>query len=92
MLNNDQKKKIKEIIDTRIKDLTCPMCNEKNFIMADGYFNHTMQVDLNSLIIGGQSIPTIAIICNNCGFMSQHAAGILGLLPQKQNKESDEPK
>lgn len=92
MLNNDQKIKIKEEIDKRIQRLTCPMCQTSGFVMADGYFNNTMQTDFNSFTIGGQSIPTIAIICNNCGFVSQHAIGILGLLSQEQNKKSDEPK
>lgn len=58
--------------------------------MADGYFNNTMQPDLKSFSIGGQGIPTIGIICNNCGFVSQHAVGVLGLLNNDKNKK-DEP-
>jgi hypothetical protein len=33
------------------------------------------------LSLGGLGIPSIAIICNRCGFISQHALGTLGLLP-----------
>jgi hypothetical protein len=30
------------------------------------------------------TVPAIAIACSNCGFISQHAAGALGLLPAPQ--------
>ncbi|MFN5693657.1 MAG: hypothetical protein ACK464_02255, partial [Bacteroidota bacterium] len=59
-------------------------------IMADGYFNNNMQTDFGSISIGGPAIPTIGIICDNCGFVSQHAIGVLGLLP-KENSKRDEP-
>ena len=58
--------------------------------MADGYFNNNMQTDFGSISIGGPAIPTIGIICDNCGFVSQHAIGVLGLLP-KENSNRDEP-
>jgi hypothetical protein len=90
MLTNEQKEKIKEELLKKVHTLTCPMCKEKNFTMAEGYFLNTMQADFSSLSLGGQAIPTIGIICNNCGFVSQHAIGRLGLLT-KENK-TDEPK
>lgn len=91
MLNNDDKKKIAEALEGRKHGLTCPMCQNKNFIMADGYFNNNMQTDFGSFSIGGPAIPTIAIICSNCGFVSQHALGVLGLLPKNENIKKDEP-
>jgi rubredoxin len=90
MLNNEQKKRIAETLQERKQNLTCPMCQNKNFIMADGYFNNNMQTDFGSISIGGPAIPTIGIICDNCGFVSQHAIGVLGLLP-KENLNRDEP-
>jgi hypothetical protein len=91
MLNNDDKKKIAEALEKRKNGLTCPMCQNKSFIMADGYFNNNMQTDFGSFSIGGPAIPTIAIICSNCGFVSQHALGVLGLLPKNENVKKDEP-
>ncbi|MFA6571366.1 MAG: hypothetical protein WCT77_09030 [Bacteroidota bacterium] len=85
MLNQNQKLKIKEEIDKRIINLSCPMCKNNKFIIADGYFNNSMQTDMTTFVLGGESIPTIAIICDNCGFVSQHAIGILGLLEKKQD-------
>lgn len=92
MLTNEQKEKIKAELLKKVPVLTCPMCQTKNFTMSDGYFSNTLQPDLNSIALGGQSIPTIAIICNNCGFVSQHAIGRLGLLGKTEEKKLDEPK
>ena len=86
MLTKEQKDKIKVAFDSKIQSLTCPMCQNKSFVMADGYFNNTMQEDFSALIVGGQSIPTIGVICTNCGFVSQHAIGVLGLLPKPENQ------
>lgn len=91
MLNNDQKKIIAEALTKRKLGMICPMCQNKSFIMADGYFNNNMQTDFSSFSIGGPAIPTIAIICSNCGFVSQHALGVLNLLPKEENTKKDEP-
>ena len=61
----------------------CPMCERTNsWIVADGYINHPIQTQIGGLVIGGPSIPTAALICSNCGFVSQHALGALELLPR----------
>ena len=40
-----------------------------------------LQNDYKNLIIGGGPlIPSIIIVCNNCGYLSQHSLGVLGLL------------
>ena len=89
MISNEEKQKIISELNGRINfgDIRCPMCGNKHFIIADGYFNSIMQDSLNGLVLGGPSIPSIPIICNRCGFISSHALGILGLLP-KQTGES----
>jgi len=92
MLTEDQRKELANELNIRIPDLTCPMCKSKNFILADGYFNNTIQDNFQGLSIGGPSIPTIPIVCGQCGFVSQHALGVLGKLPKDQTNEQNEPK
>ncbi len=75
--SQEQKVKLEEKIIERVGELKCPMCQTKNFIMVEGYFNNTIQIELHITALGGSSIPTIPIICMNCGFTSQHAIGIL---------------
>ena len=91
MIDNEQKRKIVDELAKRIqRPLTCPMCQNNSFTLADGYFHNTLQSDLVTISIGGQNMPTVAIICTKCGFVSQHALGILGLLPKTNNNESNE--
>lgn len=89
MISKEEKQKIISELNNRINlgNLRCPMCGNNHFIIADGYFNTMMQDHLNSIVLGGPSIPSIAIVCNKCGFISSHALGVLGLLP-KQNEDS----
>lgn len=85
LLSEEQKKVIIEKLKEKGVRSACPMCTHSNFLIADGYFSHTLQSSIQEgLIIGGPAIPTIAIICTNCGFTSEHALGILGLLPEKE--------
>lgn len=91
MIDDIQKKQIIELLDARFRKLNkpfhCPMCGNTNFTLTDGYFSPVMQDDLNTFKLGGPSVPTVSIICNNCGFLSQHAMGMLGLLPKKEKPE-----
>lgn len=86
ILSEDDKRKIANELSKRIPDLACPMCRKKNFIITDGYFNSSINANLQEMVLGGPSIPSIGIICANCGFISQHALGILGLLNQNEVK------
>lgn len=90
MINQEQKQKIVIELGKRLPKMVCPMCSHKKFVLVEGYFNNNLQQDFDSFSIGGSSIPSIAIICENCGFVSQHALGVLGLLP-KENIKKNEP-
>ena len=58
------------------------MCSASNFVLLDGYFSQSVQMDPSAgMVIGGPAVPTVAIACTNCGFISHHALGALGLLP-----------
>ncbi|GJQ22182.1 MAG: hypothetical protein HBSIN02_25370 [Bacteroidia bacterium] len=80
-LSEADKKKIVDKLTEKGVRAGCPMCGHRNFVLADGYLNHPIQSNPKAgFVFGGPSIPTIAIICSNCGFTSQHALGVLGLL------------
>lgn len=67
--------------------IKCPMCGNIHFVIGDGYFNTFLQDNLEGLNMGGESIPSIPIICTKCGFISMHALGLLGLLPKQDEEE-----
>ena len=70
----------------------CPRCGNNSFSVLDGYFIQTIQDEVRGGIVlgGGKSIPSVITVCNKCGFISQHALGALGLLPQKAKEEKDD--
>lgn len=80
---------IKKLAEKGVKGV-CPMCGNNNFVVADAYFSNTLQPQLGTTSLGGPSIPTIPIICSKCGFVSQHALGMLGLLPKEEEKNGKE--
>ena len=92
MLTNERKEEIKRVLVAKAPNLTCPMCGSKGFSLADGYLMNTIQTDLKSIALGGQAIPSVGVICNNCGFISQHALGALDLLPKETKFNNDESK
>ncbi len=85
MFNKEKKDEIVAKLHERLQkhdnDLKCPMCANRQFTIADAYVRHDLQSDLDDIALSDLSIPSVAIICNNCGFISQHDAKVLGLLP-----------
>lgn len=58
-------------------DLKCPMCGNNRFSLVSGFFNNSVQTKMSEFQLGGKSVPTIAVVCDKCGFVSQHAIGVL---------------
>jgi hypothetical protein len=80
-LPKEDKQRIIEALKARVTE-ACPRCGNRGFALADGYFNQTIQTGFGSLVVGGPSIPSAVTICDRCGFISQHALDVLGLLPK----------
>jgi ribosomal protein S27AE len=86
-LTPEQKQKIIEVLNRKNVKLPCPRCGNNNFILADGYFNHPIQIDFTNFTFGGPSIPAVATFCSNCGFISEHALGVLNQLNDTKTNE-----
>lgn len=84
ILTKEQKKEIINVLQSHGVTLPCPRCGTHEFLLSGGYFLQTIQTELAETVIGGPSIPSIVTVCKNCGFISQHAMGRLGLLPKKK--------
>lgn len=87
-LTNPTKLQIKEILEKKLTEksrgLECPICKNKDFILADGFAREVLQDHLTgSLVVGGPSIPKVVVVCSHCGFVMTFAAGALGLLHNK---------
>jgi ribosomal protein L37E len=92
-ISEEQKNKIIKALSERGVVLPCPRCGNKNFNLVGGYVNSIIQTELTGgVVIGGPVIPSVIIVCDHCGFMSQHAIGKLGLLPKTENQNTEEVK
>lgn len=53
----------------------CPACHENDWVVGHGHALLTMGVGDGD----GSGLPLVSRICANCGYLSLHATGILGL-------------
>ena len=83
----ENKQEIINTLQSKGAIMPCPRCANNNFTLLDGYFNQPIQQELSGMIIGGPAVPSAVIVCNKCGYMSQHALGVLGLLPKTEEKK-----
>jgi len=82
--SQEDKQRIIKALEEHGAKLPCPRCGSVNFTLLDGYFNQTVQSEVQGIVIGGPSIPSVVVVCNQCGYLIQHALGILGLLPEEE--------
>jgi ribosomal protein L37E len=83
-ISEKKKQEIIKALEDRGAKLPCPRCGNQSFTLLDGYFNQTIQTDVRGLVLGGPSVPSVVVVCNRCGYLSQHALGALGLLPKEE--------
>jgi len=85
-MKEEEKQRIIKALEEHGASLPCPRCGNQQFTLLDGYFNQTIQTELKGMVIGGPSVPSVVVVCTRCGYMSQHALGVLGLLPKEGGK------
>lgn len=83
MITKEEKEEIVKVLIEKLPHMECPMCHNRHFIIADGYTMLGVQDVKDQVILGGQSMPVIGLACSQCGFISFHSLGILGLLEQQ---------
>lgn len=71
-----------EALKAKQVHLPCPRCSQPKFSIV-GESIISIQNDPNVLSIGGPSIPTVIVACDNCGYITQHATIPLGLVKPK---------
>jgi ribosomal protein S27AE len=87
-----QKDKIIKALTERGANQPCPRCGNDAFTLLDGFFNQVIQSDPKGIVLGGRTIPSVVVACNRCGYLAQHALGVLGLLVKEESKNGEEVK
>jgi predicted RNA-binding Zn-ribbon protein involved in translation (DUF1610 family) len=88
-ISEETAKQIQAILEERGVKSACPRCGSKEFaVIVEGYLANLLQPsNLKGVTsVQGPNVPSVALVCKNCGFISQHALGVLGFLPQKNTK------
>ena len=57
----------------------CPMCGNKKFELIPGIFINVIQELVGDIYLEGPSVRVVVLVCDRCGFVSQHSVGKLGL-------------
>jgi ribosomal protein L37E len=70
-----------ETLEARGVNKPCARCGKNRFSFVSKAMVF-IQDDFRNIEIGGKSVPTVTIACDNCGNLSFHAIGALGLLKE----------
>ena len=72
----------RRVIRVKNEELTCPVCRQPDFAVIDGYTRRVVSDNLKEVKISGENVPSITIVCLNCGYILDFALGTLGFLEE----------
>jgi predicted nucleic-acid-binding Zn-ribbon protein len=84
--SDQDRQKIVAAFEAKGVKLRCPMCNSAEWVLAENYTPLALQDMTTGLVIGGPSIPAIAVVCKTCGYISLHSSKVLVNLPEEGPK------
>lgn len=87
MIKEEDKKRILDLIIKRVERLECPICHKDHFSFVDGYSFDALADDYHSVQQEGRILPYVMLVCDNCGFISQHALGTFDLITRQERGE-----
>lgn len=80
---------IKKLTEKRAV-LPCSRCGCNSFTVLDGYSKIMLDEEIDgSLRLGGPMVPVTAVVCTNCGAITMHALGALGLLGKREENNGN---
>ena len=90
VLPKELKEKISaKFLEKGLFDSPCPMCHNRVFGLADGLFFHSVYKSIGDKSFSGLGVPCALLICQNCGFISEHSIGFLGLTEELKGTEKN---
>jgi len=79
------KNEIAKILGEKGATKPCQRCGNDKFTVIDGFFNFPVHAKLsNNVVVGGPNVPSALVACVNCGSITAHALGPLGLLDKEE--------
>lgn len=79
-MNEKKKKQIVDVLNQRVGGFVCPICHQAKYTFIDGYTLDLLQDDYQGLNLGGKMVPSVMLVCGNCGHIDKFSLGALGLM------------
>jgi hypothetical protein len=79
-MKEERKKQIISALNQRVSGFVCPICHQARFTFVDGYTVDPVQEDYRGMQLGGKMIPSVMLVCSNCGHIDRFSLGVLGLM------------
>jgi hypothetical protein len=77
--------KVSDLLQQKGVNRPCHRCGSLSFSVIEGYSYFPIHTELSGdLVLGGPSVPVVLVACTNCGAITPHAIGALGLLPSEE--------
>lgn len=87
-MSEEEKMKIAKALSQKLGNIVCPICHQSRYTLLDGYFASTVQKGYKGLELGGRVLPSVMLVCNNCGHLDNFSLGVLGLMDAEDNNEN----
>ena len=81
-MNHKDKDAIINALKEKNVVLPCPRCESSNFQVI-GQTAISINENPTVISLGESAVPAALIVCTQCGFITMHALGSLGLIPKE---------
>lgn len=71
--------RIIQAITTRAGAVICPMCRTGPWTLIDGYISISVGGAPGEIVLGGQTLPCVGLVCTTCGYTAYFNMIVLGL-------------
>ena len=78
-MDDSRKKELIAALQAKGVRLPCPRCGQINFELIG---ESIIPINDNPSVVqlGGPAVPVVMVACSNCGFVTMHAQGSLGVM------------
>lgn len=87
MMTEEKKRQIVKTLFQRVSNIACPICHQSKYSFVDGYTIDPVQNDYKDVQLGGKVIPSVMLVCNNCGHIDRFSLGVLGLMDKEDQTQ-----
>jgi hypothetical protein len=88
---NQQEKALKWLNEKWKKDASCEVCGEKNWQLV-GDMVSPLIMSGNNINLGGNSYPSVSLVCKNCANTKYFNAVVMGLVGGEKKEEEKNDK